>query len=59
MGTEAGNDKIALMLALALGSFPQQSGLHPWVILLAPSILPRQRMQDEGAILEAENSPLQ
>lgn len=40
MGTEAGNDKIALMLALALGSFPQQSGLHPWVILLAPSILP-------------------
>lgn len=40
MGTEAGNDKIALMLALALGSSQQQSGLHPWVIVLAPSILP-------------------
>lgn len=60
MGTDVGSDKIDLMLALTLGSSPQQqSSLHPWVTVLAPSILPCQKMQNKGAILGAENSPLQ
>lgn len=60
MGTDVGSDKIDLMLALTLGSSPQQqSSLHPWITVLAPSILPCQKMQNKGAILGAENSPLQ